>query len=66
MPKDNGVGLERLDVESGIAQGFAFDERGAGCVDRNDFGTESFGRDFEGGTCARARLEEQINNGASA
>ncbi len=66
VPDDEHVGVERLDVLGGVAQGLALDEARGGAGDGDHVGAQARGGDFKGHARARAWLEEEVDDGAPA
>ena len=60
------VGVERLDVLRGVAQGLALGGAGAGGVERDDVGAEALGGHLEGHAGAGAGLEEEVDDRLAA
>lgn len=63
---DDRIGIESLDVASGVAEGLAFGKAAGVGSDGDDVGAEAFGGDFEGDARARAWFHEEIDNGSTA
>jgi len=60
------VGVERLDVLRGIAEGLTLRGAGVGGVERDDVGAQALGRHLEREAGARAGLEEEVDDGLAA
>ena len=60
------VGLERLDVLRGVAQGLALGGAGGGGVEGDDIGAEPLGRHLERHARAGARFQEEIDDRLAA
>jgi hypothetical protein len=66
VPEHNHVGVQCLDVLRSVAQRFALGCGGTRTVERNDVGAEAFRRHVERHAGARARLQEQVDDGLAA
>ncbi len=60
------IGVERLDVLRGVAEGFALGGAGGSGVEGDDIRAQELSRHLEGNTRARARLQEKIDDGFAA
>lgn len=63
MPQHDHVGVERLDVLRGVAEGFALGRAGGGGVEGDDIGTQELGGHLEGDAGTGAGLEEEVDDG---
>ena len=63
---DEHVGLHRRQVINRVQHGFALGLRGSADIEIEYVGGEALGGDLEGGSSARAGLEEQVENRLAA
>jgi len=65
MPHHDAVRRHRFQVAGGVQERLALAHAGTRNADVDSVSGESLGRNFEGGTSARGRLEEEVDDCAT-